>query len=300
MKFYRIEVNKLMKKKNITPYMFLAPHLVLFLVFMAIPAVFGILISFTSWNIIDAPKFVGLANYKEILIDSSSTFYYQFHNGFKNTLFFVVITVPFMIMLPLLLSVALNAKPKGHKIFQALFYIPTLLSISSVILTWTFLFNRSLGAINNILKLDIVWQGVVPYSWIAMLIITTWWGIGGNMVIYLSGLASVPQEQYEAASIDGANLAKKFWYITLPGIKNQLAYTLVLTTIAQFNVYGQPLMFSNGGPSGKTTVLLMYIKQLAFGSGQSIAGIASAMAVMLGLCIIAVSLVQFRLMRNAD
>ncbi|MBU3189616.1 sugar ABC transporter permease [Clostridium bowmanii] len=289
-----------MKKKNVTPYLFLAPHLLIYLIFMAIPTVFGVLISFTTWNIMDSPKFVGLDNYKEILINSSSTFYTQFHNGFKNTLFFVLISVPFMIIIPLLLAVALNEKPKGHKLFQALFYLPTLLSISSVILTWTFLFNKNLGAINNIFKLDIVWAGVLPYTWIAILIITIWWGIGGNMVIYLSGLASVSKDQYEAASIDGASSMKKIWYITLPGIKNQLAFTLVLTTIAQFNIYGQPLMFSNGGPSGKTTVLLMYIRQIAFGTGQPIAGIASAMAVMLGLCIIAVSLIQFRFMRNAD
>jgi multiple sugar transport system permease protein len=289
-----------MKKKNVTPFLFLAPHLLIYFIFMAIPAVFGVLISFTSWDIMGTPRFVGLDNYREILINSSSTFYAQFHNGFKNTLFFVLISVPFMILIPLLLAVALNAKPKGHKFFQALFYLPTLLSISSVILTWTFLFNKNLGVVNNLLKLNVNWAGVLPYSWIAILIITIWWGIGGNMVIYLSGLASVSRDQYEAASIDGANTLTKFWYITLPGIKNQLAYTLVLTTIAQFNIYGQPLMFSNGGPAGKTTVLLMYIRQIAFGTGQPIAGIASAMAVMLGLCIIAVSLLQFRLMRNTD
>ena len=289
-----------MQKKNVTPYLFLAPHLVIYIIFMAIPAVFGVLISFTSWNIVGTPKFVGLDNYREILINSSSTFYTQFHNGFKNTLFFVIISVPFMILIPLFLSLALNSKPKGYKIFQALFYVPTLLSISSVILTWTFLFNKNLGAINNIFKLNINWASAMPYTWIALLVITIWWGIGGNMVIYLSGLASVSIDQYEAASIDGAGSIKKFWYITLPGIKNQLAYTLVLTTIAQFNIYGQPLMFSNGAPAGKTTVLLMYIRQLAFGSGQPIAGIASAMAVMLGLCIITVSLIQFRLMRNTN
>jgi multiple sugar transport system permease protein len=160
--------------------------------------------------------------------------------------------------------------------------------------------NKTLGPVNNILKLDINWTGTQPYVWIALVMITVWWCIGGNMVIYQSALASVPQELYESASIDGANSIKKFFYITLPSIKNPLSYTLIVTTIAQFNIYGQPFMFSRGGPAGSSTVLLMYIRETAFGTGESIAGIASAMAVMLGLCILVVGIFQYRIMRNSD
>lgn len=288
------------KKKSLTPYAFLAPHLLLFILFFALPAIFGVYISFTKWNLLTSPQWVGFDNYKEILFNTESTFYTQFHNGIKNTTLFVLYSVPFCIIVPLMIALALNAKPAGRKFFQSLFYLPTLLSISSVILTWTFLFNRNLGPVNNVLKLQVNWYGQQPYTWIALVIITVWWFIGGNMVIYQAALADIPEQLYEAASLDGAGAIRKFISVTLPGIKNQLAYTIVITTIAQFNIYGQPLMFSKGGPRGSTHVLLMYIRQLAFGSGESLAGLASAMAVMLGLCILAVSVFQFILMRNRD
>jgi multiple sugar transport system permease protein len=293
-------VSKAVNKKKITPFLFITPHLVLFLVFFAVPAIFGVVISFTKWNLLSSPEFVGLDNYYEILVNQQSTFYKQFHTGFLNTLKFVLFSVPFCLVVPLLYAVALHTKPKGHKLFQSIFYLPSLLSITSVIITWSFLMNKALGPVNHFLKLDINWTGTQPYVWIALVMITVWWCIGGNMVIYQSALASVPQELYESASIDGANSVKKFFYITLPSIKNPLSYTLIVTTIAQFNIYGQPFMFSRGGPAGSSTVLLMYIRETAFGTGESIAGIASAMAVMLGLCILVVGIFQYRIMRNSD
>lgn len=289
-----------MEKKKITPYVFIAPHLILFIIFFGIPAIFGIIISFTKWNLIGTPEWVGFKNYAEILSNSKSTFYIQFHNGLKNTLIFTLFSVPLCIIVPLLLAIALNTRTKGYKIFQSIFYVPTLFSISSVILAWGFLFNKNFGPINKFLGLSINWGGTQPYVWIAIITITVWWYIGGNMVIYQAALAGVPADLYEAASLDGAGSVSKFFKITLPSIKNQIAYTLVMTTIAQLNIYGQPLMFSKGGPAGSTSVLLMYIRQIAFGTGESIAGIASAMAVMLGLCIIFVVSLQFCFLRDKN
>lgn len=285
---------------KLVPYLFISPHLVIFTIFFAIPAIVGIYISFTKWNLYSIPQFVGLKNYFEILINRDSTFYFQLHNGLFNTLKYVIFSVPFFIVMPLLLAVAINTKTYGSKIFQSLFYMPTLLSISTVILTWVFMFHRSLGPINNILGIKTNWFGQQPFTWVAIVIISVWWGLGGNMVIYLAALNGIDKALYEAADIDGANAIHKFFNVTLPGLKNQLAYTLVITTIAQFNIYGQPLMFSKGGPNNSTRVLMMYIRELAFGSGDSIAGLASAMAVILGMCIMAVSVVQYKLMSNKD
>ncbi|HEX9025838.1 MAG TPA: sugar ABC transporter permease [Clostridium sp.] len=292
-----------MNKKSYTPYVFIAPHLILFIIFFGLPAIFGIVVSFTKWNLVGTPEWVGLKNYAEILSNSSSTFYFQFHNGLKNTLLFTLFSVPFCIIVPLSLAVGLNTKVKGHKIFQSIFYLPTLFSISSVILAWGFLFNKNFGPINKLLGKAIVWGGfggggIQPYTWIAIVIITVWWYIGANMVIYQAALAGVPADMYEAASLDGAGPITKFFKISLPSIKDQIAYTLVITTIAQLNVYGQPLMFSKGGPANSTFVMIMYIKQTAFGSGESIAGIASAMSVMLGLCVVFVASLQFYFLRQ--
>ena len=120
------------------------------------------------------------------------------------------------------------------------------------------------------------------------------------MVIYQAAIANVSKDMYEAAQVDGAGPIRQFFSITLPSIKNQIIYTVVLTTIAQFNIYGQPLMFNAGGPNGANRVLMMYIQELAFGQGTSLAGIASAMAIMLGLCIMCVVLFQNLVLGDDD
>jgi len=293
---YLMESKK--KSLNLTPYLFIGPHLVLFLMFFLVPAIFGIYISFTNWNLVNAPTFVGFDNFREILLNTESTFHNQFFTGLGNTFKFALFTVPFLIIIPLMYAIALNTKIRGMKLFQSIFYLPSLFSISAVIIIWATMFNRTFGPINQIFRMDVNWVGAQPYAWIALIIVTVWWTIGTNMIIYQAALNGVPKDYYEAASLDGANKIHLFRYITLPGIKSQILYTLVITTIAQLNVFGQPLMLTSGGPNQSTAVLLMFIQGNAFGSGPSIAGIASAQAIMLGLCIMAVSVLQFRLMKN--
>ena len=288
------------KSLNLTSYLFIGPHLILFLVFFLVPAMFGIYISFTNWNLVNTPTFVGLDNFREILLNTESTFHNQFFTGLGNTFRFALFTIPFCIIVPLIYAIALNTKTKGMKLFQAIFYLPSLFSISAIIIIWATMFNRSFGPINQIFRMDVNWTGTQPYAWIALVIVTVWWTIGANMIIYQAALNGVPRDYYEAASLDGANKIHLFRYITLPGIKSQLLYTCVITTIAQLNVFGQPLMLTNGGPNQSTAVLLMFIQGNAFGSGPSIAGIASAQAIMLGLCIMVISVIQFRLMKNND
>lgn len=291
-------MKRLMKK--LTPYLFIAPHISLFVLFFLIPSIFGIYIAFTKWDLFTSPEFVGLSNFKEILFNQESSFYEQLRIGLGNTIKFVLMCVPLAIIIPLLLAVALHAKPFGSKVFQAILYAPSLLSIASVILAWQFMFHRTLGPINNIFNVKINWFGQQPYTWTAIVIVTIWWGVGGNLIIYLAAISGIGKELFEAAQVDGANKFRQFIHITLPGIINPLAYTIVLTTIAQFNIYGQPLMLTGGGPRNSTRVLLMYIRELGFGTGGSIAGMASAMAIILGLCIMAVSIVQFIFIREKN
>ena len=141
-----------------------------------------------------------------------------------------------------------------------------------------------------------------PWMWIMLIIMSVWWTMGTNMVIYQAAISGVSRDLYESAELDGAGALKRIWYITLPSIRFQLLYTLVITIAGSFNVYGQPLMLTQQGTGGaaKITVLIMTIRNLAFGSGQSIAGMASAMAVMLGVFILIVSLIQFRLATKED
>ncbi len=292
------------KKTDLTAYLFIAPQLILFLVFFVVPAAMGVYAAFTRWDIFSPqlPQFVGLENFKEILLNTESTYYRFFRTGFTNTVIFVLISVPIGIVLPLLMALAINQKPFGSSFFQSLFYMPTVLSISTVILIWYYMFNKNLGLINNFFHTKVNWLGIQPYAWIAIVLVTVWWTIGTNMVIYLAALNGVSRDILEAADVDGAGPVRKFFSIVLPSIRNQLSYTVVLTTVAQFNIYGQPLMLTGGGPNNSTNVLLMVIRDLAFPSfgGKSISGLASAMALMLGIVMIVIALLQYRFVGDEE
>lgn len=289
------------RKLNLTPYLFIAPHVILFIIFFAIPFFYGIYASFTKWNLFNTPVWVGLDNYKTILFNKESTFYRQFWQGMQHTVTFVVACVPFQIILPLFLALLIHQKPRGANIFQSIFYMPTLFSITSVILSWLFIFNRSLGLWNHTFGTDVNWYGQQPFVWIAIIITTLWWVIGTNMIIYIAALAGVDPSLIEASEMDGASFMQRVWYITLPSIRFPLAYTLVTSIIMQFNIYGQPLMLNaTNNPVESVWVLLMYIRNLAFGTGTPIAGMSSAMASLLGLVIGVVSILQLRLLRSQD
>ena len=280
-------------KKDLTPFAYIGPHLFFFIVFFVTPAIYGIYASFTRWDLFNEPVFIGLENFKTILFDSSNTYYRQLRNGLWNTVKFVIFSVPFCILVPLSLATALHNRPKGNKFFQALYYLPTLMSISTVAISWRYLFNMDYGIVNKLLGSLANWF-TPPYSWIVLVIVTVWWCTGGTMVIYQSALASIPNEQYEAAALDGANAWQKFIKITLPNMRYPLMYTLMTTLVAQFNIYGQPDLLVGFANQESNAVLLMYVYQNAV--SNQVAGIASAMAVVLGLCIMTVAFIQMRVM----
>lgn len=287
------------KKKFLWPAVFIGPHMILFALFFLVPAVFGIYISFTDWDLYSPPVFVGLENFKTILFDTASIYHEQFFNGAKNTILFVLMAVPLCIVIPLMLAVLLSMKPTLARFFQSLIYVPTLFAISAVMIIWAFQLSLSYGPFKELFGLDVNITGTQPWAWIAVVLVTLWWSAGSNMIIYLAALNGVPKDQMEAAQIDGAGAVSRFFKIVLPNIQYQLLFTTVMTTIAQFNIYGQPLMLTGGGPNNSTRVLMMYIQQNAFGSGISAAGMSSAMAVLLGLVIMAVSVFQFKLSKKS-
>lgn len=297
----RASVVTVKTKGKLLPFVFIGPHLLIFLVFVLIPTIFGIYISFMRWDLIGTPQWVGLDNFKTILLDTKSAFYRQFWEGMGNTLLFVALNVPISIVLPLLFAVLLHQRPYGRKIYQSVLYAPTLFSVASVALIWMQLLNRRFG-LASMLGAKVPWATNMPHAWVSLMAMSVWWTMGINMVIYQSALASVPKDLYESAEIDGANAWQKFISVTLPSIRFQLLYTLVITLAGSFNVYGQPTIMTRVDPAVAPAikVLIMHIRSIAFGSGQSAAGIASAMSMVLGLFIIIVSIFQFRLIRGED
>lgn len=286
------------KRFDIVPYLFIAPQLILFTIFFLIPAATGVVAAFSKWNIYtDAwPTFNGFDNFVQILFDSTTSYYEKFRIGMGNTIWFVIISVPFCIIVPLFMAIVLSLEPKGHRFFQSLFYLPNILSISAVVLIWFYVFNRGDGMVNNVLtqmmgqEININWLGEQPFAWTAIVVITVWWCLGGNLVIYLAAINGVSKDILEAADIDGASVVTKFAKITIPAIRPQLSYTIVLTTISQFNIYGQSLMLTAGGPNSSTHTMMMYIREMAFGS-SSVAGIAASMALLIGIVMIITSTV---------
>lgn len=293
-----MNVKKSKLKEKLAPLFFIGPHLVFFLIFVVFPFFYGIVISFTKWDMMGTPEFVGFDNYVT-LFTKGNVFNTSFIDGLKATGTYTIVMVPLLIIVPLLLAVLLlavkNQKLRG--VFQAILYASSVLSVATVVLTWDLLLDRELGLINNWFQVDINWKGEQPYAWLSIFAFSLWAGIGGNMIIFMSSISGIPNSLYEAASLDGANVVQKFFNITLPSIKSPLLYSLVMGTIGGFNVYGQTYMFA--GPSN-THSLMQYIQEYAFGSATSIAGMASAMSVMLGVIISVFSLIQFKLMKGND
>ena len=307
--FTLIKTRHLNQKKQFRKsILFLLPLLFTFTCFNLIPSLTGIYAAFTKWTLGDRPIWVGLSNLKAILFDPSTEYYWTFRWGLGNTCLFVLLCVPLRIIVPLLFAFAINTRCRGNKLFQAIYYLPSLLSLSVVMSSWAYMFDTNYGIINALLGLGkFSWTITIPYNWIAIIWISVWWGNGGTMIIYQSALAGIPQEIIESSEIDGANTMQRFFHITLPSIRYPLSYTLATTLIAEFNVWGQPMMFNNGGIIVETVngftrksnmMLMQYIKDLGFGNYGANPGVASAMSLALGLIIVLVSMVQIRLMRE--
>ena len=286
---------------RIVPYLFIGPHLLFFLAFMVVPTVFGLYISFFNWDFLGSARFVGFKNYLN-LFDKSMIQGTYFWPAVWATVEFVLYSVPLLLLIPLLLALALNTRLRGRVVFRTVFFAPVILSVATVAIIWRWMLDTNAGLVNYFAK---AWFGIdrltpwlveQPWAWISLVIMTVWWTIGSNMVLFLAGLQEIPEHLYEAASIDGARGFHCFWHITLPLLKPTTLFVTVMTTIASFNVFGQPYMTTGGGPGTSTRVAIMLIRNEAFKDFRM--GSASAMAWVLGLIMIVISLVQFRLMKD--
>ncbi|MGP4079122.1 carbohydrate ABC transporter permease [Pseudalkalibacillus sp. R45] len=286
-----------------TSSLFVLPYLIVFVAFLLIPLIFGAYISFHDWDLLGSDhRFVGLGNYLKIF-DPSTYFHSVFMTGLWNTLTFVVLSVPILVIGGLLLALLVEHLPEKLKgIFRTIFFISYSISVSVIAVLWLWLLDTNSGLFNHLLSKigvdPIQWLTSMPYAWISIVVATVWWTVGFNMIIFINALNEVPNELYEAGSIDGATPWQKFWRITLPSIRPIMIFTIVTSTIASFNIYGQPYLMTRGGPGTSTKVLLMEIVDQAFVQRQL--GMASAMAILMALIMIVVSIVQFWLIRNKE
>ncbi|MDN3017290.1 sugar ABC transporter permease [Paenibacillus sp. BSR1-1] len=290
-------------KSQLTSSLFVLPYLILFVVFLLIPIGYGAWMSLHNWDLLNpVHEFVGFKNYAKIF-DSSSYLNDLFLEGLKNTFQFVVFSVPLLVAVGLGLALLVNALPGKFKgFFRTVYFIPYAVSVSVVAIIWLWLLDTNSGLINQYMqKLDlpmIPWLTDMPWAWISLVIATLWWTIGFNMVIFINALNDVSEELYEAGSLDGASRWQRFIYITLPSIKPTMLFVVITSTIASFNIYGQPFLMTRGGPGTSTKVLLMNIVDEAFKQRQL--GNAAAMSLLMALIMIVISVFQFKISNRKE
>ncbi len=282
-------------------YLFIAVPFTLFFIFQLAPVFISFLWSFTQYDVVHSPKFVGLANYKNILFHDP-----LFWKAVSNTILYVIGVVPIGLCLSLLLAVAIDQKIKFKNFFKSIFFLPTVTAIIAVSVIWKWLYaGEKYGLINYlIMKL-----GFQPIDWLAsptwtlpsIMIMSIWAGLGYNMIIFLAGLQTIPQGVYEAAEIDGAGFWKKFFHVTLPLLKPTIVFVSTMSLIFSFQVFEQVYIMT-GGQAGIGGVLNSALTIVAYlydkGFQQFQMGYASALAYIIFLFIFALTMINRRFMKT--
>ena len=287
---------------TVTPYLFLAPYLVLFTGFILIPAVYGFWVSLHAWDFLLPNKpWVGLDNYADLFTSGSLTAR-PFWNSMQATAIFTALSVPLLLVLPLLVALLLNQKFRGRDFFRAVYFAPYVLGVAVIGVLWTFLLDANIGFVNYYLEKipgvrdNIAWTTSLPWGWIALVGVTVWWTLGYNAVIYLAGLQDIPRELYEAAKVDNATRWGRFRHVTLPGLRPVLLFVVTITIIASANMFGQAWLITEGAPGNETRTAIMLIGQEGLRSFRM--GNAAAMSFVLAAFLVVVSLVNFAVFRE--
>jgi multiple sugar transport system permease protein len=282
------------RKMNIIGYMFLLPSLIGFLIFKLYPILFSLFLAFCEWDLISGfsnIKFIGFDNFKNMVNDD------YFISSIRNTFVYVLSVVPIEIVLAMIIAVILEKAVYFKGFFRLVYFMPYISNIVAVSVVWMALYHPSQGPINQLLmaigiKNPPLWLASSKWAMLALIIMSVWLGIGYCIVIYMAGLQGVPDEIYEAAKIDGANAIERFRYITLPYLSPTTFFLLIVRLIATFQVFGPINIMTEGGPGRATTVLVYHIYRTAFRFYQ--VGYASAVAFVLFLIILALTLVQWK------
>ncbi|NQT46200.1 MAG: sugar ABC transporter permease [Candidatus Omnitrophica bacterium] len=298
-----------MRKKNLLTelnemkmsYLFILPAIGLFLVFIIVPIFFSFFLSFTKYNVFQAPQWIGLGNYKQILMHDE-----RFWKTMRNTLFYVVGVVPIGVTLALILAIAVDQKIRAKNFFKTMFFLPTVTSIVAVSVIWKWMLaGEKYGLINNFLMKF----GIQPIDWLmsvqwtlpSIMIMDIWRGIGYNMLLFLAGLQTIPKVMYEAADIDGAGTWDKFWNVTLPLLRPTMVFVGIMAFIVSFQMFDQVYIMT-GGESGIGGVLDCALTGVPYlydeGFSKFRMGYASALAYIIFGCIMVVTLANMRFLKT--
>lgn len=282
-----------MTKKNTILWLciFLLPNLLGFLIFICIPIISSLVVSFTDWDLIGDINFIGLDNYLRLINDE------DFWLSFKNTILFIIGYLPLVMLLGLGCALLMNKKIKMRAAFRAIYFLPVVTSWVAVSLVWKWLYNPNYGLINYILSLFGIagpeWLSDPDTAMLGIVLTSVWKDIGFVMVLFLGGLQNISPTYYEAASVDGAGKFRTFWNITLPLLTPTTFLVMMISLINSFQVFDQVMIMTEGGPGGATTVLVQNIYNHAFRYYEM--GYASAMSWVLFIVIFIFTIVQMKI-----
>ncbi len=279
--------NKGIKKVAVLS-MFLLPSLIGMCIFLIIPIISSLGLSFTEWDLLGEIKWVGIDNYVKIFHDET------FHEAFRHTLIFILGYLPSVLIISLCLAMLLNSKIKGLTLFRGIYFLPVISSWVAISVIWKWILNPEYGLMNYFLSLIGItgpaWLSDPKWAMVAVIITSVWKDVAFVTVIYLAGLQDIPDMYYEAANIDGASGFRKFINITIPLLSNTTFFVLIISLINSFQVFDQIWVMTEGGPAGATSVLVEQIYKNAFKYYKM--GYASALSWVLFGVIFLVTILQ--------
>jgi multiple sugar transport system permease protein len=278
------------RREELLGYLFIAPWLAGFVLLTLGPMLASLALSFADYQIVAPPKFVGLRNFEKILVDDPA-----FRDAVRVTATYAAAAVPLSLVASLAIALLMNQRVPGVRLWRTIYYLPAVVSGVAVAMLWTWIFHSEFGLINLALRM----VGIKGPAWLAnpdwalwALVLMSLWSVGSGMIIKLAGLQGIPSELYEAATVDGAGAWRRFWSITLPMLSPVLFFNVVMGIIATFQYFTNAYVMTNGGPGRATLFYNLYLYQNAFSYFKM--GYASALAWILFLIILALTLVIFR------
>lgn len=290
-------------KKLLLPLLFLAPAAFFLLAFTAIPVLQSIALGFQRWNGIEPATWVGLRNYRLLLEDAT------FWQSLGNTAYYTFAMIVLHITLPLVIASFLNSGIRGSTLFRFIYFLPVIISLTISGLLWSMIFEPNFGMLNEMLR-SLGLQGwtqlwLADRAWVmpSIIFVSTWQSLGFFMMIFFAAMQSIPEELYEAASLDGANVWNRFWRITVPMLRNTILVVIVITTINGIKVFDQIWVMTAGGPNHASETLGTYLYRTAFGaqgSSNPQLGYATAIAIVVLILSLIFSVVQIRLGQMGD
>jgi multiple sugar transport system permease protein len=269
-------------------YIFMLPFTAPFLLFIALPLLFGVMVSFTQWSVIGAPEWVGFQNYRHALSDPLVI------EAFGNTIKYVAVIVPGVTAIGFLFALYVNQGWPGHTFARMAFYASNVVSAPVIGLVWTWMLNGQYGLIDRYLGLNIPWLTSTTWAWLGVSLASIWWDSGLVFILFLAGLQEIGSDILDAASVDGASWLAAQIRIVIPLLRRTFALAVTLEIIATFQIFSQVNVMTAGGPANSTASVMQYL--YTYGVTEQQLGYAAALGVMLFVLIVIVVLIFRRLL----